>query len=284
MNESKVWLVTGASKGLGLTLVKKLLAAGFNVAATSRSAESLQEAVQHADTSQFLPLQVELASEESVQAAMSSVISHFGKIDVVVNNAGYGQIGTFETLTDQEIRSNFDINVFSIMNVLRYAIPHMREKGSGHIFNISSIIGFSGGYAGWGCYGATKFAVTGMTESLAVEVKPLGLTATVVYPGYFRTNFLTSDSLAVSPASNSEYSEVQASLDLHTEVIAGNQPGDPAKAADVLIKVAASANPPLHLFLGEDAYTAAQEKIKEVTQALESTKSLTLSTTFEEQR
>lgn len=281
MNNSKVWFVTGASKGLGLTLIQKLLAAGYKVAATSRSTTALKAAVGSVDPDQFLPLKVELANEKSVQTAIESTIHKFGNIDVLVNNAGYGQYGTFEALTDQEVRNNFDINVFSIMNVLRHVLPHLRNQGSGHIFNISSIIGFDGGFPGWGCYAASKYAVTGLTESLAAEVKSLGISATIVYPGYFRTSFLTKGSLSVASTSVHGYTEAQASLDLHLNEMAGNQQGDPAKAADVLIQVATAPNPPLHLFLGEDAFTVANEKIKRVSSDVENNKALTLSTSFE---
>ncbi|ANY66633.1 short-chain dehydrogenase/reductase [Paenibacillus sp. BIHB 4019] len=281
MKYPKVWFITGSSKGLGLTLTQKLLAEGYRVAATSRSLDALKTAVGTEETDYFLPLQVDLAQEQDVQTAIRSVISKFGHLDVVVNNAGYGQQGTFESLTDQEIRTHFDINVFSIFNVLRHAIPHLRKAGSGHIFNISSIGGFKGGYSGWGSYSATKFAVSGLTEALAAEVNPFGISATVVYPGAFRTNFLTKESLAISPNPISAYTKAQASIDRYLE-LSGKQQGDPEKAADVLIQAAATSNPPLHLFLGPDAYAAANEKIKSVIHDLEKHKDVTLSTSFKE--
>jgi NAD(P)-dependent dehydrogenase (short-subunit alcohol dehydrogenase family) len=193
MNNQKVWFVTGASKGLGLSLVKQLLNKGYNVAATSRNVADLEGAVGKSES--FLPLAVNITDEQSVTDAISQTISLFGKIDVVVNNAGYGLVGGLEELSDAEARANFDVNVFGSLNVIRAAMPHLREQKSGHIFNISSIGGFTGNFPGFGIYCATKFAVQGFTESLAAEIKSFGVKATIVSPGYFRTNFLAADSL-----------------------------------------------------------------------------------------
>lgn len=256
----KVWFITGASKGLGLVLVKKLLKEGFRVAATSRSAEALTKAVGE-NSGDFLPLEMNLLDEESVFGAIRKTLTHFGAIDTVVNNAGYGQIGTLEEISDRESRANFDVNVFGVLNVIRLVMPHLRAQGSGKIFNISSIGGYNANFAGWGIYCATKFAVAALTESLAAEVKSFGVSATVVYPGYFRTDFLSSDSIA-SPANPiAAYKEARQSEELHKNEINHNQTGDPEKLAAVLIEVAAEKNPPLHLFIGADAYTAAEAKI-----------------------
>src|SRR5688572_2933290 len=168
MDKKKVWFVTGASKGLGLTLVKKLLSEGYQVAATSRNVESLNKAVAN-DTSNFLPLQVELLNEVSVAKAIESTIKTFGGIDVLVNNAGFGQLGTLEEMSDAEARQNFDINVFGSLNIIRNVMPHFRAKKAGHVINISSIAGLLGAFPGWGVYAATKFAVVGLTEALSVE-------------------------------------------------------------------------------------------------------------------
>jgi len=191
MTIKKVWLVTGASKGLGLALVRQLLAAGYAVAATSRNLAELQNAVPAAPE-YFLPLRMDLSSEASVRQAIETTISTLGGLDVVVNNAGYGQLGGLEEITDQEVRQNFEVNVFGLLSVLRYATPHLRQQGAGRVFNISSIGGFTGAFPGWGVYCGTKFAVAGLTESYAAEMKDFGVYATVVYPGYFRTEFLTS--------------------------------------------------------------------------------------------
>ncbi len=279
IENKKVWFITGASKGLGLTLVKKLLSEGFKVAATSRSSEVLIDAVGE-KSGNFLPLEMDLLDESSVQESINKTVDAFGEIKVVVNNAGYGQIGALEELSDKEARGNFDVNVFGVLNVIRSAMPVLRAQRSGHIFNISSIGGFTANFGGWGVYCATKFAVAALTESLAAEIKSFGIHATVVYPGYFRTDFL-SDSLGTPENSIAEYEEARKSEDFHQNEMDGNQPGDPEKAADVLIKIAMDANPPLHLFLGSDAYQLANDKIAEVQKDLENWKSLTVSTNFE---
>src|SRR5688572_30654657 len=190
----RTWFVTGASKGLGLSMVKKLLATGYNVAATSRNLKELRRAVGE-NTSNFLPLAVNLIDEDSVGKAIDETVTQFGSIDVIANNAGYGLAGALEELSDAEARANFDVNVFGALNVIRHALPHLRKQQSGHIFNIASTAGFTGGFPGFGIYCATKFAMHGFTESLAHEIKEFGLHATLIMPGYFRTNFLTSSSL-----------------------------------------------------------------------------------------
>lgn len=278
MDTKKVWLVTGASKGLGLTLVKTLLDQGYRVAATSRSLSALENAV--GKHGAFLPLQVDLMSEESVDTAIAQVVGRFGQVDVVVNNAGYGQNGTLEEISDAEARQNFDVNVFGLLNVIRKAMPHLREQRSGHFFNIASVAGVVGDFPGFGIYCATKFAVVGFTEALSVEASPFGIHTTLVYPGYFRTDFLSDDSLKLAKNRMDVYAQARESERMHKEEIAGNQLGDPEKAAEVLIKVAESDKPALHLFLGSDAYGMAQQKLKTLETALETNKELSLSTDF----
>lgn len=277
--KNKVWYITGASKGLGLSLVKQLLAAGYKVAATSRSIADLERAV-GTDQEGFLPLAVDLKDEASVKQSIETTINTYGQLDVVVNNAGYGLLGSLEELSDQESRANFEINVFGTLNVIRNAMPHLRAQGSGQIFNISSIGGFSGGFPGFGIYCATKFAVAGLSESLAHEARTFGVNVTVVYPGYFRTNFLTSDSLAVPTNQIEAYADVRESQKAHQESINGNQPGDPEKAVAALISVAESENPPINLFLGEDAYSIADQKILSVQNDMSAWKELATSTGF----
>lgn len=277
--KKKVWFITGASKGLGLSLTKKLIENGYRVAATSRNINDLRDAIS-ATPENFLPLKVELTDENSVEAAIKETVDHFGGIDVVVNNAGYGQIGSLEELTDGEARENFNINVFGSLNVIRKAMPYLRAQKSGHIFNIASIGGFNGAFPGFGIYAATKFAVHGFSESLAPEVKPFGIQVTIVSPGYFRTNFLDSGSLRVPSHEISEYSVVRATQSLHQEGINGNQAGDPDKAAQVLIDVANLETPPLHLFLGGDAYDLAKAKIKNVQADMKNVEHLATTTAF----
>jgi NAD(P)-dependent dehydrogenase (short-subunit alcohol dehydrogenase family) len=279
--DRKVWFVTGASKGLGLTLVKTLLEQGFQVAATSRNETALSKAVGESSAN-FLPLEMDLLSEQSVKDSLQKTVDKFGRIDVVVNNAGYGQIGTLEELSDAESRKNFDVNVFGILNVVRSAMPFLRQQRSGHIFNISSIGGYSANFPGWGIYCATKFAVAALTQSFQAEAKEFGVNATVVYPGTFRTNFLENGSIGLPENPIAEYKEARKSQDLFKNEINGNQLGSPEKAADALIAISQTENPPLHLFLGSDAYNVANATISAVQKDLETWKDLTFSTDLAE--
>lgn len=279
MDTKKVWFVTGASKGLGLTLVKRLLAEGNSVAATSRNIAELQKAINEENDS-FLPLEVDLINENSVENAIAKSIEKFGKLDVVVNNAGYGQLGTIEELTDVESRQNFDTNVFGSLNIIRKTMPYLREQKSGSIINIASIGGLTGDFAGWGIYCATKFAVVGFTEALAAEVKEFGVNATVVYPGYFRTDFLTGGSLRTPKNEIEDYSLARQLQVAHEKDINGNQPGDPEKAALAFIELVATENPPVHLVLGSDAFQIAGNKLSALQSEISEFKTLSTSTDY----
>lgn len=277
MEAKKVWFVTGASKGLGLTLVKKLLQNGYYVVATTRNTQSLIDEVGPVSET-FLPLEVNLTDNNNVKNAIEKSIAHFGKIDIVVNNAGYGQIGTLEELTDEEARENFDVNVFGSLNVIRNVMPYLRNQKSGIIFNISSVGGLFGGFAGWGVYCSTKFAVAGFTEALAEEAKAFGVNVTVVYPGYFRTDFLAKGSVRTPKNVIPDYEAARQSEQAHLDDINGNQPNDPEKAIDVLIAISQEENPPVHLLLGKDAYDMLKNKIDIITKDVEQWKEYTLST------
>lgn len=276
---NNVWFITGASKGLGLILVKRLLAEGYKVAATSRNVKELQRAVGNSIAT-FIPLQVDIADNASVSNAIKNVIKKFGSLDVVVNNAGYGQLGTIEELTDAEARQNFDVNVFGTLNVIRNVMPHFRNKKAGHIINISSIAGFLGAFPGWGIYNATKFAVAGLTEALSAETASMGIKTTIVYPGYFKTNFLLQGSLKVAKNPIADYKEARDLEVWHETQAIGNQPGDPEKAAWAFIKLAESENPPLHFFMGSDAVSMANNKIGILQASIKDNEELSHSTNF----
>lgn len=277
-SNQKVWFITGASKGLGLSLAKKLLNEGEKVVATSRSLDDLKSTI--GEHENFLPLLLNLTDEKNVGEGIDKAVSHFGKIDVIVNNAGYGLLGALEELSDEEARMNFEVNVFGSLNVIRKAMPYLRKQKSGHIFNVASIGGFNGDFPGFGIYCATKFAVHGFSESLGAEVKDFGIKVTVVSPGYFRTNFLNDSSLNTPKNAIQEYAKVRESEALHESGINGNQPGDPEKAALAFIKTANLENPPMHLFLGEDAYAMATAKMEAVKKDLASVKEFATATGF----
>lgn len=277
--KNSIWFITGGSKGMGLQLAKRLLKAGAKVAVTSRSKAAVIEKIGHND--KLLALAADLANESSVRAAVEQTIAHFGGLDVVVNNAGYGQFGAVEEVSDAEARANFDVNVFGVLNVLRATLPSLRKQRSGHIFNIASIAGITGGFPGFGVYCATKFAVAGLSEGLQADLAGLGVNVTCVFPGYFRTDFLAAGSPAVPATQIADYQSAHDLVAMHvTGGINGNQPGDPEKLAEVLMSVATRANPPLHLVLGSDALGLAEKKTKTLRQVLEANRAISVSTDF----
>jgi NAD(P)-dependent dehydrogenase (short-subunit alcohol dehydrogenase family) len=277
METRKVWFVTGASKGLGIQLVKKLLANNYRVVATSRSVQSLiNELGEPSDD--FLPLEMDLTTNESVKTAIAQSIKHLGQIDVVVNNAGYALIGTLEELSELEVKNNFEVNVFGSLNVIRNVAPLLRNQQSGHIFNISSIGGYIGSFPGFGIYCSTKFAVAGFTEALAEEMKAFNVHTTLVYPGYFRTNFLSQGSVQTASSPIAAYKTAREMENSHLMEINGNQPNDPEKAADVLIALSKEKNPPVHFFMGKDAHHYAKQKIALIQSTMQEHEVLSTST------
>jgi len=258
MENIRTWFITGASKGFGLSLVRQLLQAGQNVAATSRDVKALVAAVGFSGPN-FLPLEVDLANEDSVGCAVHQTNVAFKGIDVVINNAGYGIGGSIEELSDRETRDCFEINVFGTLNVIRTVMPYMRAQLSGHIINISSIAGITG-TSGWSVYAATKFSIVGLSEVLAQDVAEFGVKVTVVAPGAFRTSFLNADSINIAQHTIREYTAVHNAQELLLTKD-GRQDGDPEKAAAAIIEVAHMENPPLYLLLGDDAYNRAMAKL-----------------------
>jgi NAD(P)-dependent dehydrogenase (short-subunit alcohol dehydrogenase family) len=277
MDNNKVWFITGASKGFGLSLVKQLLDAGQLVAATSRNLQELTVAV-NTTSNNFLPLQVDLANESSTSLALQHTHEFFGRIDVVINNAGYGIGGAIEELNDAETRMAFDVNVFGTLNVIRAVMPYLRKQRSGHIINISSIAGITAN-TGWAIYAGAKYAVIGISEVLAADVKEFGIKVTVVAPGAFRTSFLTAGSLSITENKIDDYTEVRA---IHNKYLKmdGRQAGDPEKAATAIINTVYEENPPLYLLLGGDAYNRALAKLDTLHQEIRQWQDVTCSTDF----
>jgi short-subunit dehydrogenase len=278
MNTSKVWYVTGASQGLGLILVKKLLENGYRVAASSRDVHTLNQAVGLIDKDRFLPLSVDLNNLDCIDESIQKTLATFGRIDVVVNNAGYGMTGTIEETGEQDIRNIFNVNVMATVDVVKSVLPVMRSQKSGYIINIGSVAGFVGA-PGWSVYSATKAAVAAFSEVIALDVKEFGIRITVVEPSGFRTGFLSKNSLSYTESKLDGY---QAVKEVQKHYLAGNgqQPGDPEKASEILIALAEKENPPLHLYLGRDAYNRASAKLTAMTTELEEWKSTTISADF----
>lgn len=249
--DPKTWLVTGASRGLGLELTRQLLERGDRVAATSRSAARLNEALADTDVTHLLPLELDLTDEAAVSRATDEVVARFGGLDVVVNNAGYGFLAAVEEISDAEARRMFDVQVFGVLNVLRAALPVMRTQGSGHVINVSSILGHLA-FPGWGLYSAGKFALNGLTEALAAEVAGHGIRVNLVEPGYMRTDFLRPVSLGLPGSTVDGYESIREMTTAH-QAMPGTQLGDPARAAGAIIAVADSGDAPLHQLLGSDS-------------------------------
>jgi NAD(P)-dependent dehydrogenase (short-subunit alcohol dehydrogenase family) len=278
MNTSKVWYVTGASQGLGLTLVKKLLDAGYKVAATSRDAHALSQEVGLIDKDRFLPLAVDLNNVDCIDESIQQTLAAFGRIDVVVNNAGYGMAGTVEEIAEQDIKGIFNINVLATINVVKSVLPVMRSQQSGYIINIGSVAGFVGA-PGWSVYSATKAAVAAFSEVIALDVKEFGIKVTIVEPSGFRTGFLTKDSLAFITTQIEGYEAVKNTQDRYLSMN-GQQAGNPDRAAEIFMDLAESSEPPMHLFLGNDAYNRASEKLAAMSIELEQWKSTTTGADF----
>ncbi|GAA5220305.1 hypothetical protein GCM10025777_09350 [Membranihabitans marinus] len=190
---------------------------------------------------------MDLTPNQDVRKAIEAILNHFNRLDVLVNNAGYSQIGTLEELSEDEEEKNFKVNGFGSLNVIRNATQDLRKQNSGHIFNIATIGCYTGNFAGFGVYCSTKFAVAGFTETLAKEMKPFGVHTTLVYPGYFRTNFLAEDSVQTPAKPIEDYISARNMEEAHLTVINGNQPNDPKKAAKVLIALSKQEQPPIHL-------------------------------------
>jgi len=278
MNTSKVWYVTGASQGLGLTLVKKLLENGYRVAATSRNAHMLSQAAGLTDKNRFLPLAVDLNNPDSIDESIQQTLAAFGRIDVVVNNAGYGMAGTVEEIADPDIRNIFNVNVFATIAVVKAVLPVMRSQKSGCIINIGSVAGFVGA-PGWSVYSATKAAVAAFSEVIALDVKEFGIKVTVAEPSGFRTGFLSQHSLALTTTAIEGYEAVKNTQDRYLSSD-GKQAGDPDRAAEIFIELAENPEPPMHLFLGNDAYNRASKKLAGMSDELEQWKHVTVGADF----
>ncbi|MDP9795184.1 NAD(P)-dependent dehydrogenase (short-subunit alcohol dehydrogenase family) [Catenuloplanes nepalensis] len=270
------WFVTGTSRGFGLELVKQLLSRGDSVAATTRSTARLTEALGAADTARLLPLEVDLADEARVAAAVDAAKQRFGRIDVVVNNAGYGFLGAVEETTDAEVRQMFDVQVFGVWNVLRAVLPDFRAERRGHIINVSSILGLTT-FPGWGLYCAGKYALEGLTGSLAAEVAEFDIKVNLIEPGYFRTDFLRPQSLGLVAETAEGYGAIRQMTEAHL-AMPGTQLGDPVKAAEAIIAVAVEGGAPLRQVLGSDSYGLAKAAVEALGRDLEAGRELAVTT------
>jgi NAD(P)-dependent dehydrogenase (short-subunit alcohol dehydrogenase family) len=275
--QQRIWFITGCSSGFGRALTEAVLEHGDSVVATARQFQRLEDlAIQFGNRILILPLDVTQSTD--IQVAVQQAINTFGQIDVLVNNAGYGMFGAVEEVNDQDVRRQFETNVYGALNVTRAVLPHLRRQRSGHILNISSSGGFVG-FAGAGIYCASKFALEGWSEALAKEVATLGIHVTIVEPGAFRTAFngkLISPQQAIA-----DYAETSAQMLEWLRQMDGQQPGDPKKAAVAMIEAVKHPNPPLRLVLGADTLEVIHAKLEAVAADLEAWKDISMNTAFE---
>ena len=277
-NNSKVWLITGSSTGFGRTLAQTVLKQGDRVIATARKPEQLEDLIaQYPETA--IALRLDVTDKDEIKTTLEKAITRFGQIDVLVNNAGYGLIGALEEVSDAQIQRNFDTNLFGAIDVIRAVLPVMRSQKSGHIINMSAIAGFSN-ELGFSIYGGAKFALEGISEALHGEVAPLGIKVTIVEPGPFRTDFI-GRSLDRAQEQMEAYQGTVGKFLNFLNNIEGKQPGDPQKAAEAIIQVVNSPNPPLRLVLGKYAYTKFRKKIESLTAELNTWEKVAANTDFE---
>jgi NAD(P)-dependent dehydrogenase (short-subunit alcohol dehydrogenase family) len=276
-SKHRVWLITGTSQGFGRDLVKAALDRGDSVVATSRDPQKVTSAFP-GSSDRLLAVPMDLRDAKQIAGVADATVKRFGRIDVLVNNAGHGLLGALEEASEEEIRNVFEINVFGLIRVTQAVLPHLRKQRSGHIVNLSSIGGLIG-IPGWGCYNATKFAVEGISEALAYELKPLGIGVTVVEPGPFRTDFL-GGSLAMVKSHIPDYDETAGKTRAYQKENDGAQAGDPARGALAIVDAVTGKNPPLHLLLGAVAYQRATAKLDALRSEFEKWKDVTLATDF----
>ncbi|MFE2721576.1 oxidoreductase [Kitasatospora sp. NPDC059327] len=271
-----VWFVTGASRGLGAEITREALDRGHAVIATARDAAAVLRAYP-VKPDGLLAVTADVTEPERLAAAVQAGLAEFGRIDVVVNNAGYGLVGAIEEVSDKAARALFDVNVFGVLNTLRATLPTLRAQRSGHVLNIGSVGGFATA-PGVGLYGASKFALEGISEALHAELAPLGVHVTIVEPGGFRTDFLNGSSMRVEPASIEDYTAGAGPVREALAQNDGRQPGDPKKAAKAVVDVTEVTEPPLRLQLGADAVERVEAKLDLVRRELDRWRHVAVST------
>ncbi|MGW2052065.1 oxidoreductase [Streptomyces sp. NPDC001858] len=271
-----VWFITGSSRGFGLEITRAALAAGHQVVATARKAEAVRAQLPDAGDA-LLTVPLDVTDPQSIQTAVDIAVERFGRIDVLVNNAGTGLLAAVEESDDAAVRAVFETNVFGPLAVQRAVLPVLRRQRSGHVINISSIVGFATA-PGWGIYASTKFAVEGFTETLHAELAPLGVHVTLVEPGFFRTDFLDPANLHTGPDAIDDYAPTVGAMREAAVGLNHAQPGDPVKAARAIVEMAATPEPPLRLPLGADTLQAFDAKLDTFRKELNTWREVALTT------
>lgn len=276
----KVWFITGCSSGFGRELVKVVTAEGHIAVGTVRKQEQVQE-LEAINPQNVLGVVLDVTNTEQVKEGVAKAVANYGKIDVLVNNAGYGTLGSIEEISDEEARRQFDVNVFGAVDMIRKVLPHMREKRSGHILNITSIAGLNG-FPGVGIYNGSKFALEGIGEALAAEVAHLGIKVTNIEPGPFRTEW-AGGSATFTASKIDDYAEsAQKNMD-SIGGVSGNQMGSPYKGAKAMLAVTELDNPPVHLPLGGPAYKRARIKFNDFLKEVDEFEHIGLPTDYTEE-
>jgi NAD(P)-dependent dehydrogenase (short-subunit alcohol dehydrogenase family) len=262
LKQNAVWFITGCSKGFGRAIAEQALSSGYRVTATARQNKDVADIVaNYPDTA--LAVELEVTKPDQIEAAVAAAEKRFGRIDVLVNNAGYGYMSAIEEGEDAEVRALFETNVFAPVNLIKAVLPGMRERGEGYIINLSSAGGFVT-YPAVGYYHMAKFAIEGLSETLAKEVNPLGIVVMAVEPAPFRTNFRGSTSMKESKTHIDAYNEMSGKARQRTAAGDGKQSGDPERGAKAIIKAVEADKPPLHLVLGGEALDQFRQKIVEL--------------------
>jgi NAD(P)-dependent dehydrogenase (short-subunit alcohol dehydrogenase family) len=273
----RVWFITGASRGFGALIAEAALKAGDAVVATARDPSTVTTRL--GSHERLLAIRLDVTKEAEAHEAAGLAAKTFGRIDILVNNAGYGLLGAIEEASAAETERLFGTNVFGLLAVTRAVLPHMRRQRSGHVVNVSSVGGYTG-YPGWGVYGATKFAVEGISETLAGEVAPIGIKVTVVEPGFFRTDFLDDASLSRTAQQIEDYADTVGKTRAHAADVNHGQRGDPRKLAQAFMALANAKNPPLRLPLGSDTVERIEAKNAHVAKELAEWRMVATSTDF----
>ena len=276
-SESPVWFITGCSTGFGEALARRVLDRGWRVAASARGAGRLDSLVEFAPD-RAIALDLDVTDQGRIDAAVVSAEQRFGRIDVLVNNAGYGYQATIEEGDEAEIRAQFDANVFGLFALTRAVLPGMRARRRGHVVNITSVAGLVG-FPGSGYYAASKHAVEGFSDALAAEVGPLGLHVTCVEPGPFRTDW-AGRSLRQTPSGIADYAATAGARLQSTKDISGRQPGDPVRAADAMIAATEHPRPPRHLVLGAFGHQAVTAQLRKRLEEIEAWRETSLGADF----
>jgi NAD(P)-dependent dehydrogenase (short-subunit alcohol dehydrogenase family) len=279
MTNKKIWFITGAGRGMGANITKAALGAGHAVVATGRNPGNVARAVGESDD--LLVVRLDVTSPADAEAAVQATVDRFGRIDVLVNNAGNFYAGYFEELTPEQIERQLATTLIGPMNVTRAVLPVMRKQRSGHLISISSTAGLVG-FEFCSAYAASKFGLEGWTESLQPEVAPFGITTTIVNPGFFRTELLTKESVTYAEPSLEDYAERTAEQLNWWEAQSGQQPGDPAKLAQALVTIANDELPPRRFIAGADAIDLAEQKVAALHEQIDAYRDLSTALALDE--